>query len=107
MFIASAEFSIQSKFEYKDITASVSTIHAIPIFCLLKGAAQNTGFENHFNQALLGMDYEGKPNQKTKYESESGTTEVPRSWGSSSAARFHSVSFSKPNPVWFGKIIDY
>ena len=25
------------------------------------------------------MDYGGKPNQKTKYESESGTTEVPRS----------------------------
>lgn len=44
-----------------------------------EGAAQNTGFENHFNQALLGMDYGGKPNQKTKYESESGTTEVPRS----------------------------
>jgi len=44
-----------------------------------EGAAQNTGFENFNNPAPLGMDYGGKPSQKTKSESESGTTEVPRS----------------------------
>ena len=43
---------------------------------MLSGVALNTGVGNSYQP---GLDYEGGTNKKTKSESESGTTAVPRS----------------------------